>query len=91
MQKTSGNVFLGHLSEFFLFSLVALDHGCAPQFLFNVRGSLYNIQFKPYAISEMELFVTENRKYLETVVDLCYRELRLKCDRACRFDSETHR
>ena len=32
-----------------------------PQYPLNFRGC-YNIQFKPYAASKMELFVTKNRK-----------------------------
>ena len=44
-------------------------------------GSCCNIQFKPYVIPKMELFVTKNRSWLETV-DSCYIEVRLKCDRA---------
>ena len=47
--------------------------------------------FKPYAISKTELFVAEIKSWLETVVDCCYIELRLKCDRVPRSDSEIHR
>ena len=46
----------------------------------NFCGSCYNIQFKPYATSKMELFVTKNKQWLETAADCrCYIELRLKC------------
>ena len=38
----------------------------------------------------MELFVTKNSKWLETVADCCYIVLRLKCYRAPRADSELH-
>ena len=46
----------------------------------NFRRSYCNIQFNPDAAYKMELFVTINRKQLETVVDCCYKELRLICD-----------
>ena len=39
----------------------------------------------------MDLFATKNRQCLETVVDWCYIELRLKHDRAPRSDFEMHR
>ena len=48
---------------------------------YNFCGSYYNIHFKPYATSKMELFVTKNMQWLETA-ERCYIELRLKCDRA---------
>ena len=54
------------------------------------RGSCYNIHYKPYAISKIELFVTKNGYHLETAVDCCYRELRLKCHGAPRSDPVTH-
>ena len=67
MQKTFGNVFLGHLGGCFFsyFPKVAPDHKGrgrgAPQSYSEFFGSCYNIQFKPCATSKMELFVTENR------------------------------
>ena len=57
----------------------------------NFQGSYYNTQFETYATSKMELFVTKNKYLLETVVDCCYSELHLKCNRAPRPDTETHR
>ena len=33
----------------------------------------------------------KNRKGVETVVDFCYRELRLKCGGTPRFDSKGNR
>ena len=49
--------------SFSYFPKIALDHRGAPPLntFQNFRGSCYNIQFKPYAESEMELFVTKNR------------------------------
>ena len=54
--------------------------GAPPDTPQNFRGSCCNIQFKPDAAYKMELFMTINRKQLETVVDCCYKELRLICD-----------
>ena len=94
MRKTSGNLFLGHQREgvYHLFlrfhSNMGVSQGCPFQ---NFCGSYYNIQFKPYATSKMELFKTKNRKQLETVADCCYRELHLKCSRDPRCDSERHK
>ena len=68
---------------------VPLDHGgqeVYPQYLLEFCWSCYNIQFKFYATSKIELFVTKNRQWLETVVDWCYIELHLKCDKASRFN-----
>ena len=53
--------------------------------------SCYNIPFKLYAASKMDLFVTKNRQWLETVVDCCYIELCFKCDSTPEYNYETHR
>ena len=49
-----------------------------------------DVQFKACATSKIELFVIKNRLQLESVVDCCYLELRLKCDRAPRFDLQRY-
>ena len=101
MKKTSSNaknvwkcIFrISRRVSFLYFPKVALNHGrCPPPhpYLLDVHRSCYNIQYKPSAISKIELFVIKNRYHLETAVDCCYRELRLKCHGAPRSDPETH-
>ena len=60
-----------------------------PDTVKNFRGSCYIIQFTPYVTSKMELFVAKD--CMGTVVDCCYRELRLKCNRAPTSDSEMNK
>ena len=94
MRKTPGNVFLGGLGgcAFHFFPrLYSIRGGMPPDTFQNFCASCYNIQIKPYATSKMELIVTKNKEWLETVVDCCDRELHLKCDRAPRSDSKIHR
>ena len=50
-----------------------------------------HVKIKPYVTSKMELNVTKNRQWLETVVDCCDIEHHLKYDRAPRSDSKMHR
>ena len=86
MPKTSENIFYSiQENEFFIISKIALDHGGASNTFQNFCGSFYNIQFKPYAASKMELFVTEKREWLETVIDCCYKELHLKSNSEIQY------
>ena len=65
-------------------------HPCPfPDTFQNFHGLCYNIQFKPYTVSKMELFVTKNMLWLEIVVSCYYIELDLKCERASRSNTET--
>ena len=96
MRKTSGNVFLENLGGCVFHIFQSLHPimgwgGVRPNTFKNFCGSCYNIQFKFYGTSKIEFFVTKNRYWLETVVDCCYKERRVKCDRAPRSDSEMHR
>ena len=61
MLKASGNVFLGHLREsvFHIFPRLHSIMGGAPDTFQNFRGSCYNIQFKQYTTSKIELFKTK--------------------------------
>ena len=89
--KTSENIFLRNLGVgFWHFPSVALNHGGTPipQYLLEFS---WNLLQHSVATSKMELFVGKNGKWQETANDCCYRELCLKCDRAPRLDSETHR
>ena len=70
MWKTSGNVFLGLLGEwvFDIFPTLHSIKGLPSQYLLKFSWSCGNIQFKPYATSKMELFVTENGNSWELVL-----------------------
>ena len=75
--------------NFFIFS-----QGCTRSwgryawYLLEFLWSCENIQFKPYATSKMELFVTK-KVMTVTVVDFCYITLCLKCGRVPRSNSKS--
>ena len=91
--KPSGNCIFRHLGRWVFhifprfhlimgvthqyFSKIPPEHGGDPNVFYNFPGC-YNIQFKPYETSKMELFLAKNTYWLETVAEWCYKELCLK-------------
>ena len=79
MQKSSGNVFLGHLGEWFfrIFSIMGAPP-LSPQYLLEFSSPLQ------YLRGSSLLQNSWNRWWLETLVLCCYIELHIKSTRAPR-------
>ena len=59
--------------SFSYFPKIALDHGRGT--FKNFRGLCYNIQFKPYATSKVELFMTKNILNMTGLLDLTLKHI----------------
>ena len=63
MQKSSGNVFLGHVEElvFHIFPRLLSITGVPPKYLSEFLWIMLQYSIQTLAESKMELFVTKNR------------------------------
>ena len=78
--------------EFFIFPLeITPSWWCHPVPFRIFMDDITILSSSPMQHLRWSFLWQKNRKQLKTVVDCCYRELHLKCDRACRSNSETHR
>ena len=90
MQKTSGNVFLGHLGEWFFHifpRLHSVRAGGVPVDTFqNFHGLWYLIQV---LCNIWDAALCHKKSVMHR--NCCYIELHVKCDRTARSSSEIHR
>ena len=94
MQKTTGNVFLGHQGGWVfhifpkLHSIIKLGCPLIHLRIFVDHVTLFNLS--PMQHLRWSSLWQKKNSWLETVVDCCYREVCIECDKAPRSDSEMY-